>query len=62
MAENNNGFENVSGKVGYASIPSQKAKTIYYYGTALTTGTVFPSLNYPKGEYGPKENFYVVTR
>lgn len=44
-------------KVGYATVPPQIAKTIYYFETALNTGTLFPPLNIPKGYYGPDENF-----
>ncbi|MEG1501069.1 MAG: spore coat associated protein CotJA [Clostridiales bacterium] len=44
-------------RLGYASVPMQKAKTIYQYGTALNYGTIFPSLNMPQGKYGPMESF-----
>lgn len=62
MTENNNRVEAAMQKVGYATVPPQIAKTIFYYSKALSTGTLFPCLNYPKGEYGPREGFYISSK
>ena len=43
--------------VGYAYTPPQCVERFYDYGSALISGTVFPDLVIPKGEYGPKESF-----
>ncbi len=58
MPDNNELSTNLAPeRVGYATVPPQIAKTIYYFETALATGTLFPVLNMPKGDYGPNENF-----
>lgn len=51
------GMNSFRDKLGYATVPLQKAKIIYNLSTALAYGTLFPELNIPWGEYGPKEIF-----
>lgn len=41
--------------LAYATVPIQQADTIYNYATALAAGTLFPGLDIPQGQYGPKE-------
>jgi hypothetical protein len=42
-------------RLGYATVPLQKARSIYDYATAMEVGTLFPELNIPRGQYGPQE-------
>ena len=49
--------ESFRDKLGYATVPMQKAKIIYNLSTALSYGTLFPELNIPWGDYGPNEIF-----
>ncbi|MGI5891821.1 MAG: spore coat associated protein CotJA [Bacillota bacterium] len=42
-------------RLGYATVPLQRAHTIYDYASALAHGTLFPELNIPQGKYGPGE-------
>ena len=50
-----NGIMSYRGYLAYATVPIQKADTIYNYATALAAGTLFPCLDIPQGQYGPKE-------
>ncbi len=45
-------------RVGYGFVPIQDVNRFYDYESALITGSVFPDLIYPKGKYGPRENFF----
>ncbi|MBQ1501285.1 MAG: hypothetical protein IIZ45_01545 [Firmicutes bacterium] len=42
---------------GYGFVMVQDVTRVYDYESALFTGTAFPDLCYPKGKYGPNENF-----
>lgn len=42
-------------RLAYATVPLQKARSIYDYATAMEIGTLFPELNIPRGKYGPQE-------
>lgn len=42
---------------GYAYVPPQNVTRFYDYESAFLSGTMFPDLVYPKGKYGPNENF-----
>jgi|GEM_PF-5421151 len=50
-----NGIMNYRDYLAYATVPIQQADTIYNYATALSAGTLFPGLDIPQGQYGPKE-------
>jgi len=41
----------------YGFVMIQEPMRIYDYASGLTCGTIFPDLVFPKGKYGPKENF-----
>ena len=43
--------------VGYAYTPLQCVERFYDYESALISGSVFPDMVIPKGDYGPKESF-----
>ena len=43
--------------VGYAFVPIQEVERFYDYESGFFSGTIFPELSIPKGQYGPKENF-----
>ncbi|MDO4733270.1 MAG: spore coat associated protein CotJA [Bacillota bacterium] len=44
-------------RAAYAYVPMQKVNRFYDYESGLLCGSIFPDLIFPKGKYGPNENF-----
>lgn len=44
-------------RAGYGFVPMQDVERFFNYESAFVSGTVFPDLSIPKGQYGPGENF-----